>query len=176
MEPFGYSVSDFRIQKFSLSLSRWARVSLDLEVFVNLTRIVHFECLLKLWLSCWKCLQAIIASTFFTFFRWLFSLILKLVSTFPTYCLLHKIHSIKYMTQLLAQLTFWNILYIFLVCSLLKVVVFLTCLQQSDLNFVRHGEHLPCFSLCICLFLTLFFSISLLPINSLRLFISPKCC
>ena len=64
----------------------------------------------------------------------------------------------------------------FLVCLLLKVVVFLTRLQQSDLKFVRHGEHLPCFCLCICLFLTLFFSISLLPINSSRFFISPKCC
>ena len=71
--------------------------------------------------------------------------------------------------ELLAQLMLWNILYIFLVCQLLlKVVVFHTCLQQSDLKSVRHAEHLPGFSFCICLFLTLLFLILLLRINSLR--------
>ena len=49
-----------------------------------------------------------------------------------------------------------------------NMVVFLCCLQQSDLEVVRHGEHLPGFSFCICLFLTLFFTIWLLAINSLR--------
>ena len=98
--------------------------------------IVNFLFLLKLWLSFCKCLEAIIASTFFTSFRWLVSPILKLVSAFPTYCLLHKMHPIKYIT------TLWNTLYIYLVCWLVKVVVFCTCLQQSDLKFVRHGKHL----------------------------------
>ena len=130
--------------------------------------MVNFTCLLKLWLSYRKCLQAINPSNFLTSFQWLFSLILKLVSAFPTYCLLHKMHSIKYITYLLLQLTLWNILHIFLVCWLLKVV-FRACLQQSDLKFLRHGEHLPDFSFCICIFLTLFFSILLLPINPLRL-------
>ena len=41
-------------------------------------------------------------------------------------------------------------------------------LQQIDLKLVRHGEHSPRFSFWICLFLSLFFSILLLPINSLR--------
>ena len=35
LKPFGYSVSNFRILKLYLSISRWARVSLDLEVFVS---------------------------------------------------------------------------------------------------------------------------------------------
>ena len=129
---------------------------------------VNFACLLKLWLSYWKCLQAIIVSTFLTPFRWLFSLKLKLVSAFPAHSLLHKMHSIKYITKLLTRWTFWNILYIFVVCSLLKVVVFRTCLQQRCLKFVRHGEHLSRFNFCICLVLTLFFSILLLPIDFLR--------
>ena len=77
-------------------------------------------------------------------------------------------HFIKYITQLLAQLTLWNNLYIFGVCRPLKVVVFRTCLQPSDLKFVRHGEHFPGFDFCVCLFLTFLFSILLLPINSLR--------
>ena len=90
LKPFGYSVSDFRIQKFSLSISRWVRVYFDLDVFVAWSIMVNFACLLKLCVSCWKCLQAIIASTFFTSFRRLFSLLLKLVSDVPTHCLLHK--------------------------------------------------------------------------------------
>ena len=35
LKPCGYSVSNFEIQKFSTSINRWVRVSLDLEVFVN---------------------------------------------------------------------------------------------------------------------------------------------
>ena len=121
LKPSGYSVSNFRIQKFSLLISCWMRVSLALVVFLNWSIMVNFACLLKLWLSCWKCLQAVIVSTFSKSFRWLFSLMLTLVSAFPTNYLLNKTHSIKYITQLLVQLTLWNILYIFLVWWLLKV-------------------------------------------------------
>ena len=75
----------------------------------------------------------------------------------------HRFRSLTKITLL------WNMLYIFLVCWLLKVVfVFHTCLQQSDLKFVRHGEHLPGFSFCICLFLILLFSNLLLYTNFLR--------
>ena len=62
------SVSNFKIQKFSLSISRCVEVSLDLEVFVNWAIMVNLACLSKLWLSCWNCLQAIIVSPFFTSF------------------------------------------------------------------------------------------------------------
>ena len=86
------------------------------------------------------------------FFTSLFSLILELVSDFSTYCLLDKMHLIKYIMYLLAQLTLWNILYILLVCWPLKVVIFRTCLWEGGLKFVRHGEHLPGFSFCISLF------------------------
>ena len=108
----------------------------------------------------YKCLQAIIALAFFTSFWWLFNLILKFVSTLPTYYLFCKMHSIKYTTQLLAQLTLRIFLYVFLVCCLLRI------LRAASHSFFRHEEHLPrfCFGFC----LTLFFSISLLPVNSLR--------
>ena len=105
----------------------------------------------------------------FHIFWWLFSLVLRFVSAFPTYCLLHELHSIKYITKLLAEFTLWNILYISFVCWLLKVVVFCTFLQQSDLTFVRNREHLPGFNFCNYLLLTLFFLTLLLPINSLSI-------
>ena len=55
----------------------------------------------------------------------------------------------------------------FFICWILKVVVFRTCLQQSDIIFVTYGEHLSGFCFCIFLFLTLAFPVLLLPINSL---------
>ena len=82
LKPFGYSVSHFRIQKFYLPVSRWVRVSLYLEMFVNWSLMMNFECLLKVWLSSWKCFEAIHASTFFTSFCWLFSFVSKVVSVF----------------------------------------------------------------------------------------------
>ena len=35
LKPFGFSVSNFKIQKFSLSISRWVKVSLNLEVLLT---------------------------------------------------------------------------------------------------------------------------------------------
>ena len=96
---FGYSVYNFKIQNLSFLISHWIRVSLELKVFVYWSIMVNFAFLLKLWLSCWKCFQAITALTFFTSLRWWFSLILKLVSAFPLYCLLRKVHSSKYITR-----------------------------------------------------------------------------
>ena len=121
LKPFGYNVSNFRIQKFYLLVSHQVRVFLNLELFVS-----------------WS-------------FEWLFSLILKLIPAFPTFCLLHKMPSIKYITYLLAQLTLWNILYIFFVCWLLIAAVSRTCLQQSDLKFFKHRKYFPGFSFRICL-------------------------
>ena len=66
-KPFGYNVSNFRIQNLSLCS---VRVFLHLEVFVKWLIMINFVGLLKLWLS-WKCLQAIFSSTFFISFQWL---------------------------------------------------------------------------------------------------------
>ena len=49
--------------------------------------------------------------------------------------------------------------------------LFLVVLQQSDLKFVRHGEHLSGFSFCICLFFDFVTSYDLLEV-----FISPRSC
>ena len=137
LKPFGYSASNFKISKFSYWISSWVTVSLDLEVFVNWSIMVNFGCLLKLWLSCWKRLQAIIASTFFSFFD--DYSVLMFVSAFARHCLLHELHQI-YNVEVVKYL-----IYIFIGYWLLKVVL-RTCLQQSDLKFVRYGEHLPGFS------------------------------
>ena len=126
--------------------------------------MVNFACLLKLLFSCWKCLQTIIALNFSHLFDD-YSVLYK--SLFLLF--LNIAYFIKCMTWLLAQSKLWNIFNSFLVCWLSKVVVSHACLQQSDLKFVRHGDHLPGFSFCTCLLSTLFFSVLLLPINSLRL-------
>ena len=112
LKSFGYSASNFRVQKFSLLTNHWVTFSLDLEVFVNWSIMTNFTCLLKLWLFYWKCLQIIIALTFFTSFWWIFSLILKLVSPFATCCLLHKMRSIKYITIVFIRI------YMYLQCRL----------------------------------------------------------
>ena len=56
---------------------------------------MNFACLLKISFFSWKCLHANMASGFLTSLGWLFSLILKLVSDFPTYYFLQKVHSIR---------------------------------------------------------------------------------
>ena len=100
------------------------RVFLDLVVYVNWSTMLNFADLLTLQIYYSKCLQAIIVSAFFTTFWWLFSLILKLFSALPTYCLLHRINFIKYITQKLAQFTLWNTLNIFFWLGIWLVLVF----------------------------------------------------
>ena len=102
-----------------------------------------------------------------TSFLWLFNRILKAVSAFPTYWILQSLHSSKYMMKLLLQVVFWNILNVLLVWLLLKCSVFITCLQQSVLEFEKHGEHFPLVNLLVVSSF-LFFSIVFPPINCLR--------
>ena len=56
--------------------------------------------------------------------------------------ILQSSHSSKDMMKLLLQVVFWNILNVLLVWLLLKCSVFITCLQQSILEFEKHGERL----------------------------------
>ena len=88
-----------------------------------------------------KCLSAGMALGYLTSFLWLFNCILKAVSAFPTYWILESLHSSKNMMKLLVQVVFWNILNVLLVWLLLKCSVFVTCLQQSFLEFEKNGEH-----------------------------------
>ena len=98
-------------------------------VLVSFSTIINFACLLKLWYFSQKYLHAnmVLGWGFVTSFPWLFSLTLKRISVFLTYCFLHNVHFIKYMTYALEQLTSWKILYVFWVCWLLKVDVVSEC-------------------------------------------------
>ena len=93
LKPFGYTVSNFKIKKFSLLISHWVKCG-DVHQTISdgklcmLIEIVTF--LFKMFASHY-CVD------FFHIFS-MISLMLKLVSAFPTYCLLHKKHSIKYTT------------------------------------------------------------------------------
>ena len=69
--------------------------SFDLAVFVSLSIMMNFVCLLKTWFFFWKCLYVNMASGFLKYLLWLFRVILKPVSDFPAYCFLHKVHSIS---------------------------------------------------------------------------------
>ena len=95
IKVYGTKVFSFYIQKFSRCIKRSCKMSLELEVFTSLSMIINSTWLLKLWHCYWKCLQASIAFGFLISFLWLFNLTLNTVSTFPKYCLLHSVHSIK---------------------------------------------------------------------------------
>ena len=53
----------------------------------------NFAPLLKMWFLYRKSLHVDMVSRFLTILRWLFSLILKLVSDFLTHCISHKVHA-----------------------------------------------------------------------------------
>ena len=119
--------------------------------------MVIFSCFLELWLSCWKCLQAIIASSFFASFRWLFNLILKLVSALPTELFITQ-NALRQIYNLTDGTI--NVLEYFLVCWLLKVVVFRICLQQSKVTLRLSGLERICLvlvSVFVMFWLCLFF-------------------
>ena len=94
--PRGCNVSGFLIQKFSFSISLWRKMFFWFGV---ICKLIYDE-----WLCVFVCLNVIsflevfVSSydiRFFHVLRWLFSVILKRVSDFPTYCFLHKVHSIR---------------------------------------------------------------------------------
>ena len=93
--PAENKVFSFWIQKFSRCIKRSRKMSLELEVFTSLSMIINLAWLLKFWPCCWKYLPASIAFGSLVSFLWLFNLMLNAVSTFPSYCLLHSVHSIK---------------------------------------------------------------------------------
>ena len=109
--PLGAIVSSLMIQKSSRSFSRSLRVSLlTFDISVNCPMRVNFACFMKLWPCILKWLHAEIAFGLLTSFLWLFSFKLKGISDYPTYWILHNMHSIKYMTYWLLRVSLWNIL------------------------------------------------------------------
>ena len=112
----GASVSSLMFQK-SRRFSRSLRVSLlTFDISVNCSIKVNFACFMKLWPCILKWLHAGIA---LWLFLWLFSLKLKRVPDFPTYWILHNMHSIKQITYWLFQVSLWNVLNVLFVCWLM---------------------------------------------------------
>ena len=100
------------------------------------SNMMNSACRLNLCPVSLKCLSTGMALGSLTSFLWLFNCVLKAVSAFPTYWILQS----KYMMKLHLQVLFWNVL---LVALLLKCSVFIACLQNSVLEFEKHGEHSP---------------------------------
>ena len=156
------------IQKVSCVFSFSFSISLDVfTISCNCSIMMNLVCRLKLCPVWLKCLSAGMALGSLTSFWWLYNCILKAVSAFPTYWILEISHSSKYMTKLLLQVVFWNILNILLAWLLLKCSVFVICFQQSILEFEKHGEHFLLVNLLVVSSF-LFFSIVFPPISSLR--------
>ena len=134
------------IQKFPLSIKCCCRISSGFFVLASFSIMMNFLCLLKLWLFSWRCFDAniVLGWGFFTSFLWLFSLILKRVSTFSRFC--------------------W----------LLKVNVVMTWLQHRVLLFPKDEKHFPGFKVLLLILFTILFSILLLPISSLRFLLHLK--
>ena len=142
------------IQKFPLWIKRCRGISL-VFLLVNFSIIINFACLLKLWFFSQKYLHAtmVLGWGFVTSFPWLFSLTLKRISVFLTYCFLHNVHFIKYMTYAQEQLTSR------------KILCFLSLLAL---------ESWCCFRVLLVIFFTMLFSILLLPMSSIRFFLLLK--
>ena len=90
---------------------------------------------------------------FFTLFLWLFSCILKAVSAFPTYCFLHNLHTIKYITNMMQKINFVKNVICFL--SLLTLKSWCCCdlvaAQSSAISKIR--ETFPWFQSAFVYFL-----------------------
>ena len=104
---------------------------------------------------------------FLVSFLWLFNLRLNAVSAFPTYCILHNMHSIRPIRYSLLQLRLKKMLNVRFVCWLMNVFVVSTWLQHRVLVPDKHGVHFPVLE-GILNFLFLPFSIRVLPIISFR--------
>ena len=94
LSPNGTSVFSFWIQKFSLITNISRSVSLEPCKFTSLSMMMNLACLLKLCPFSWKCFQARMELGFLVSFLWLFNLRLNAISAFPTYSILHNMHSI----------------------------------------------------------------------------------
>ena len=107
-----------------------------------------------------------------TSFPWLFSLILKSVSVFPTYCF--------YITSIPSSI--WHMWgnnsfrekSCFLSLVTLKVNVVVIWLQHRVLLFAKHGEHFPAFKVLLFILFAKLFSILLLPMSSFRFLLRLK--
>ena len=111
-------------------------------MLVHLSIIMNFACLLKLWFYSLICLHPnmVLEWGIFTSFLWLFSLILKAVSGFPTYYFLHNVHSINCMTYALKQFyMIWKLMLLWPGCS-------------TEVCYFLNTGNIFLVSKCFCLF------------------------
>ena len=142
--PLGASVSSLIIQKSSRRFNHSVRVSiLTFYISVNCSDRVKFACFMNLSPCILRWLHAVITFGLLTSFLWIFSLKLKEVSDFPTYWILHNMHSIKQITYWLLHVSLWSILKVLFVCWLVNVCILNTCVQHNDGLVELQGMEFP---------------------------------
>ena len=167
LRPSGIRVFSRRIHLSSLCSSIDLVFSLSLVTFSSFSITVNFACFVKSWSCFWKCLSQGGPSILQTSFLCWLILRFSRHSDFPMYCILQMLHSIKYIRNVLLQLTVWNILYSFPVTLLLKSSVSLTCSQHRFPILPLHGWHFP----TVSFLLSQIFSLLMIlfePIRSLK--------
>ena len=107
---------------------------------------INLACLLKSWPGNWKCGSAWSKFSLFGSFRWFFSLKLMVVSDLPVYCLLHNIHSTRYVSICFSSwvcYVFWRfcVWLCFQRCWLITLVYRISCLTQSCRTSKNHFDH-----------------------------------
>ena len=102
-----------------------------------------------------------------------FSLILKGISAFSTYCFLNNLYSTKYTTYALEQLICEKSYMFFAYVDSGKLML---SWQQRVLLFPKHREHFLRFKMLLFIFITMFFYILLLPMSSLIFFVTFEIC
>ena len=124
-----------------LSLTTWSaflkpcRYS-SMSMMINFTSFVEIISL-KLWL------QARIELASFESFLWLFNLRLNAISAFPTYWMLHNMHSVRWILYSFLQLRLNKPLNVGFVYWLLYRFVFITWLQYRILAINKNDIYFP---------------------------------
>lgn len=83
-------------------------LALSCSIFSSFSIMVNFACVLKLWFSFLKCLSYGGPSGLHILFLWSFIRLLSCYLDLSMYCAFsQRVHSIRYMTKIVLQLTLW---------------------------------------------------------------------
>ena len=94
------------------------------DIFANCSIRVNFACFMNLWPFILKWFHAGMALRLLKSFLLLFTLQLNGVFGFPTYWILHNMHSIEKITYWLLQVSLRNKLNVLFVCWLINVYIY----------------------------------------------------
>ena len=144
LNPLGWRVPNFMIQKSSRRSSKFRICSLVMFFFDTSSITIILKSLLKLWFGWSKCRSIAMESDFLTSFGCLFTRrFVPCTSTFPTYCSwLHFRHIPRYMAFFVLQLVLCLISNRSPV-RLVKKLVLMIWLQHMQSERPLHGLHLP---------------------------------